>query len=191
MSEMAASALPTEEEYRRYDRVWQRVSPSLAPYPRLRAAAEPGGLHMPEPAVRGTDGTGEGEAETIRSLLCDELAEAQSYRALAALAPSAEGRRLMRCLASEEAAHAGELRAALFLLTGEMCGVTVVLPPQPRLLWRDLLRERYRAETAGAHAYERAAAETADACRRELFAGLAREECRHAGQLRRLVVKLL
>lgn len=191
MSETAASALPTEEEYRRYDRVWQRVSPSLTPYPRLRAAAEPGGAQAPEPVSPRAGGAGRGEAETIRGLLCDELAEAQSYRALAQIAPSAEGRRLMRCLASAEAAHAGELRAALFLLTGETCGVTVVLPPQPRLLWRDLLRERYRAEVAGAHAYERAATETADACRRELFAGLAREECRHAGQLRRLVAKTL
>ena len=189
MTETAASALPAEE-YRRYDRVWQRVSPSLAPYPRLRAA-ERGGMQTPEPSPLRAEGSGWGEAETARSLLCDELAEAQIYRALAALAPSAEGRRLMRCLAAEEAAHAGELRAVIFLLTGETYGVTVVLPPQPRLPWRDRLRERYRAEIEDARAYERAAAAAGDVCEKSLFDRLAQEEYRHAGQLRRLLAKLL
>ena len=191
MSETAASALPTEEDYRRYDRVWQRVSPALAPYPRVRAAGQ-SGLRPPEPdapAVRADDA--QREAETVRRLLRDELAEEQIYRSLAPLAPSAEGRRLMNGLAAAEAAQVRTLRAVCFLLTGEAYGATVVLPPQPRLPWRDRLRGRYHAELESARAYERAAAETADVGRRELFADLAREEYRHAGQLRRLVEKLL
>lgn len=35
---MSDSLLPTEEEYRSYDRVWQRVSPELNPYPEVRGA---------------------------------------------------------------------------------------------------------------------------------------------------------
>lgn len=169
MLETTPSALPTREEHQRYEQIWQRVSPSLTPY----GTAE-------EPPDRGFGGR---ETELLPIFLQDELADAQTCRCLAALAPSAEGRRLMRRLASEEAEHAKRLQAAYFLLTGGCCRVTVVLPPQPRLLWRDRLRERYQEECRGAARYESAAGETADVCLARLLRSLSADEYRHAEAL--------
>ena len=171
MIETTPSALPAREEHQRYEAIWQRVSPSLTPYPAV-------------PAEQPCRAGGEREAELLCAFLQDELADAQTYRCLAALAPSAEGRRLMRRLASDEQAHAKRLQAAYFLLTGGCCRVTVVLPPQPRLLWRDRLRERYREECRGAARYESAAGETADVCLSRLLLSLSADEYRHAEALR-------
>ena len=176
MIETAPSVLPTEE-HRRYEQLWRRVSPSLEPYP---AAQEP---------PRATDG--EREAELLRGFLHDELADAQIYRCLAAQAPSAEGRRLMRKIAAEEAGHAKRLQAAYFLLTGATYGVTVVLPPQPRLPWRDRLRERHHEECQGAARYARAAEETADVCLARLLQSLSADEYRHAELLLDCVSRVL
>ena len=170
MLETTPSALPTREEHQRYEQIWQRVSPSLAPYP----------ADTPEQTCRATGGR---EAERLRAFLQDELADAQTYRALAALAPSAEGRRLMRRLASDEEAHAKRLQAAYFLLTGGCYRVTVVLPPQPKLPWRDRLRERCREECQGAARYAQAAEETADVCLSRLLQSLSADEYRHAETL--------
>lgn len=175
MIETAPSALPTQEDYRRYDRIWQRVSPSLTPYPAVRAAQD---AAPPEEPCR-MDG-GEREAELLRGFLHDELGDAQTYRCLAPLAPTAEGRRIMRMLAGEEAEHARRLQAAYFLLTGETYSVTVVLPPQPRLPWRDRLRRRYHEETCSAARYARAAEDTRDVCLARLFRSLSDDEYRHA-----------
>ncbi len=178
MLETTPSALPTQEEHRRQEQLWRRVSPSLPPY----------GAAPPEPACRSG---GEREAELLRNSLQDELADAQTYRCLAALAHTAEGRRLMCSLASDEAAHAKRLQAAYFLLTGEICGATVVLPPQPRLLWRDRLRERYREECCGAARYAQAAAMTADVCLAHLLQDLSADEYRHASLLQKQVEKTI
>ena len=134
---------------------------------------------------------GEKEIETLRTFLRDELADAQTYRALARQAPTPEGRRLMQRLASDETAHAKALQTAHFLLTGGTYPVTVVLPPQPKLLWRDRLRERYHEETRGGAAYERAAERTRDVCLRRLLERLSADEYRHAEMLEKLLEKTL
>lgn len=179
MIETAPTALPPPEDRGRNERIWQRVSPSLTPYPAPhdRTDAER------EPSCRA--GGGERDAELLRGFLQDELADAEAYRCLAILSPTAEGRRLMRRIAAEETAHTRLLRAAYFLLTGGSYAVSVVLPPQPKLPWRDRLRERYHAEICGGAAYARAAEETAEVCRRRLFAELSADEYRHAGLLQR------
>jgi rubrerythrin len=61
--------------------------------------------------------------------------------------------------------------------------VTVVLPPQPRLPWRDRLRERYREECQGAARYASAAEETSDVCLARLLKSLSADEYRHAEAL--------
>ena len=188
------TALPTEADYRRYDRIWQRVSPELTPYPEARAAqsggtperrpAKPSSPPAPPDAVPGT-------AELLQGFLREELADAQTYRYLAGQSPTAEGRRLMQRLAADETAHVKTLQAAYFLLTGETYRVTVVLPPQPRLLWRDRLREQYQASSRDGAAYEHAAEETRDKCLRQMFEQLSKDEYRHAELLRGLIEKTL
>ncbi len=193
MAETEMSALPTEEDYRRYDRIWRRVSPEHDPYPEMRAAARSG---LPEPDNAETEpcrmvGDPSREAEAIRGFLRDELADAQTYRCLAARAPTAEAKRVMRALASDEAAHARTLQAAYFLLTGGTYAVTVVLPPQPKLPWRDRLRGRYHEETCGGFNYARAVEGTEDVCLRRMFSGMSKDEYRHAERLRALLERAL
>ena len=145
------NALPTEEDYRRYDRIWRKVSPELDPYPEVRAeqntqprAGDSKLLTLPgaesDPCCMGS--AAQAELEVIEGFLRDELADAQTYRCLAVHAPTAEGRRVMRQIASDEAGHVRTLRSAHFLITGETYSVTVVLPPQPKLPWCDRLLRR-------------------------------------------------
>ena len=97
----------------------------------------------------------------------------------------------MRALASDETAHARTLQAAYFLLTGGTYAVTVVLPPQPKLPWRDRLRERYHEETSGGCNYARAAKGTEDVCLKKMFLGLSEDEYRHAERLRAMLERAL
>ena len=185
MDEM--TALPTEADYRRYDRIWRKVSPELDPYPEVRAAPP----EKPTEPRRCMEEAAQGEVDAIREFLRDELADAQTYRYLARQAPTQEARRLLNRIASDETEHAKRLQTAHFLITGGTYPVTVVLPPQPRLPWRDRLRERYHEEIRGGAAYERAAEETRDKCLRRMFEQMSRDEYRHAELLRGLLEKML
>lgn len=198
MSELTPSTLPTEADYRRYDRIWRKVSPELDPYPEVRAA-QPDVTMEPRPSTLPDAASGDccmgtaaqTELDAIRGFLRDELADAQTYRYLATAAPTPEGRRLMRRLAADETGHAKTLQSAHFLITGETYPITVVLPPQPRLLWRDRLRGRWHEEACGGVHYARAAEETADVCLKKIFEQLSADEYRHAEWLLRLIEKTL
>ncbi|MBQ9458485.1 MAG: ferritin-like domain-containing protein [Oscillospiraceae bacterium] len=198
MSELAPQPLPSEEDYRKYDRIWRRVSPELNPYPEVRAAQPEMTMEPQLSVLPGAEGesccmgrAALGSLEPLRGFLREELADAQTYRYLAPLAPTAEGKRLMRQLSAEESGHARTLQSAHFLITGGTYPVTVVLPPQPRLLWRDRLRERFHEEACGAQSYARAAEGTDDVCLRRIFEKLSADEYRHAEAIRRLIEKTL
>ena len=189
MIETAPSAQPTQEDYRKHERVWRRVSPSLDPYPDARAEEQAKLLTLPgaeaDPCCMGS--AARAALDVIEGFLRDELSDAQTYRYLAARAPSPEARRVMRALASDEAGHAAALRAVYFLITGETYSVTVVLPPQTKLPWRDRLRGRYHEEACGGFNYARAAEETTDVCLKKLFADFSADEYRHAEMVRKLL----
>lgn len=189
-----------EADYQKYDQIWQRVSPELNPYPEARAAREQAAraeeaqlLTLPgaerDPCCMGS--AAQADLEVIEGFLRDELADAQTYRYLAAHAPTAEGKRVMRQIAADEAGHVRTLRAVYYLITGETYAVTVVLPPQPKLPWRDRLRARYHEEACGGFNYARAAEETTDVCLKEIFDRLSQDEYRHAAQMRGLLEKAL
>ena len=48
------NGLPADYDYRMYDRIWQRVSPDLTPYPELRAEIEPPAV-SPAPDLHPSD----------------------------------------------------------------------------------------------------------------------------------------
>lgn len=181
---MLNPAQSTQEEYRKNEKIWQRVSPSLAPYPAVHAEAA-------SPEAARPSGGGEREAELLRDFLRGELADAHTYCALASVAPAANGKRLLRCFASEETEHARRLRAAYFLLTGETYCAAVVLPPLPKLPWRDHLRQRYREESSNAARYALLAGETADVCLSRLLQSLSADEYRHAELLQAYLARIL
>ena len=105
----------------RCDRIWQRVSPELDPYPEVRAACrepsrEPGAENIPErtgaaavpaapeipaePAESGCclAGRAMGSIRLIQDFIEDELADRRAYLAYAACAPNVAARRLLRQL---------------------------------------------------------------------------------------------
>lgn len=125
----------------RCDRIWQRVSPELDPYPEVRAACrepsrEPGAENIPErtgaaavpaapeipaePAESGCclAGRAMGSIRLIQDFIEDELADRRAYLAYAACAPNVAARRLLRQLAGEEGSHARRLMGVYYLVTG-------------------------------------------------------------------------
>ena len=134
----------------RCDRIWQRVSPELDPYPEVRAACrepsrEPGAENIPErtgaaavpaapeiPAVPAESGCclagrAMGSIRLIQDFIEDELADRRAYLAYAACAPNMAARRLLRQLAGEEGSHARRLMGVYYLVTGvQSDGITVL-----------------------------------------------------------------
>ena len=160
----------------RCDRIWQRVSPELDPYPEVRAACrepsrEPGAGDIPERT--------------------DELADRRAYLAYAACAPNVAARRLLRQLAGEEGSHARRLMGVYYLVTGCCYQPRLQGGRVERLPWREVLRTRYHAETCGGLRYAQAAEVTEDVCLREIWEELSAAEYRHARQLLSLLEQMV
>ena len=115
-------------DYRLYDRIWQRVSPDLAPYPELRngeggQCPAAGGLAAPgreggEAPGNGEEGCCLGEAAlpslgALEEFFAMELAESRCFRALASRVCRRDARDLLRRMADEKCRAARHLAAAL------------------------------------------------------------------------------
>ena len=201
----------------RCDRIWQRVSPELDPYPEVRAACretprEPGTGDIPErakaaavpaapeipevpmePAESGCclSGGAMGSIRLIQDFIEDELADRRAYLAYAACAPNAAARRLLRQLAGEEGSHARRLMGVYYLVTGCCYQPRLQGGRVESLPWREVLRTRYHAETCCGLRYAQAAAATEDVCLREIWEELSAAEYRHARQLLRLLEQMV
>ena len=110
-------------DYRRCARVWQRVDPTLDPYPDVRAAAAMAAdtsgdglsaaernaeLTLPgaqaDPCCMGTAALE--SLEVLQGFIREELADRRTYLFLARRAPTAEARQVFRAIASDEGRHA-------------------------------------------------------------------------------------
>lgn len=187
-------------DYRRCARVWQRVDPTLDPYPDVRAAAAmaadtPGdGLSAAErnaeltlPGAQ-TDpccmGTAALESlEVLQGFIREELADRRTYLFLARRAPTAEARQVFRAIASDEGRHARRLLAAIYLITGERYCPAICYPPLRCDGYCAALRERYHEEVCGGFNYRRASQETLDPCLQQLLLAFSQDEYRHANAM--------
>lgn len=187
-------------DYRRCARVWQRVDPTLDPYPDVRAAAAmaadtPGdGLSAAErnaeltlPGAQ-TDpccmGTAALESlEVLQGFIREELADRRTYLFLARRAPTAEARQVFRAIASDEGQHARRLLAAVYLITGERYCPAICYPPLRCDGYCAALRERYHEEVCGGFNYRRASQETLDPCLQQLLLAFSQDEYRHANAM--------
>ena len=184
-------------DYRRCARVWQRVDPTLDPYPDVRAAAAmaadtPGdGLSAAErnaeltlpgaqadPCCMGTAALE--SLEVLQGFIREELADRRTYLFLARRAPTAEARQVFRAIASDEGRHARRLLAAVYLITGERYCPAICYPPLRCDGYCAALRERYHEEVCGGFNYRRASQETLDPCLQQLLLAFSQDECRHA-----------
>ena len=187
-------------DYRRCARVWQRVDPTLDPYPDVRAAAAmvadmPGdGLSAAERnaelTLPGTQadpccmGTAALESlEVLQGFIREELADRRTYLFLARRAPTAEARQVFRAIASDEGRHARRLLAAVYLITGERYCPAICYSPLRCDGYCAALRERYHEEVCGGFNYRRASQETLDPCLQQLLLAFSQDEYRHANAM--------
>lgn len=187
-------------DYRRCARVWQRVDPTLDPYPDVRAAAAmaadtPGdGLSAAErnaeltlpgaqadPCCMGTAALE--SLEVLQGFIREELADRRTYLFLARHAPTAEARQVFRAIASDEGQHARRLLAAVYLITGERYRPAICYPPLRCDGYCAALRERYHEEVCGGFNYRRASQETLDPCLQQLLLAFSQDEYRHANAM--------
>lgn len=187
-------------DYRRCARVWQRVDPTLDPYPDVRATAAmaadtPGdGLSAAErnaeltlpgaqadPCCMGTAALE--SLEVLQGFIREELADRRTYLFLARRAPTAEVRQVFRAIASDEGRHARRLLAAVYLITGERYCPAICYPPLRCDGYCAALRERYHEEVCGGFNYRRASQETLDPCLQQLLLAFSQDEYRHANAM--------
>ena len=187
-------------DYRRCARVWQRVDPTLNPYPDVRATAAmaadtPGdGLSAAErnaeltipgaqadPCCMGTAALE--SLEVLQGFIREELADRRTYLFLARRAPTVEARQVFRAIASDEGRHARRLLAAVYLITGERYCPAICYPPLRCDGYCAALRERYHEEVCGGFNYRRASQETLDPCLQQLLLAFSQDEYRHANAM--------
>ena len=205
--ERATQTTDPTYDFRRYDRVWKRVSPNLEPYPDFQkeavtAMAElPGGSpNVPAPpAGPEQDGGLEqlpgaqadpccmGSAakdmlEVIEGFIEAEVADRRYYQAFARQAPS-WARPQIRDLAADAGMHAKRLMAIYYLITGECYQPSVSCERIFTGRWCPALRERYHVEACNGMNYLRAADSTTDPCLARLLTELGEDSYRHADQL--------
>ena len=187
-------------DYRRCARVWQRVDPTLDPYPDVRAAAAMAAdtsgdglsaaernaeLSLPgaqaDPCCMGTAALE--SLEVLQGFIREELADRRTYLFLARRAPTAEARQVFRAIASDEGMHARRLLAAVYLITGERYCPAICYPPLRCDGYCAALRERYHEEVCGGFNYRRASQETLDPCLQQLLLAFSQDEYRHANAM--------
>ena len=187
-------------DYRRCARVWQRVDPTLDPYPDVRAAAAMAAdtsgdglsaaernaeLTLPgaqaDPCCMGTAALE--SLEVLQDFIREELADRRTYLFLARRAPAAEARQVFRAIASDEGRHARRLLAAVYLITGERYCPAICYPPLRCDGYCAALRERYHEEVCGGFNYRRASQETLDPCLQQLLLAFSQDEYRHANAM--------
>ena len=200
MENALSAAQNAAYDYRRCARVWQRVDPTLDPYPDVRAAAAmaadtPGdGLSAAErnaeltlpgaqadPCCMGTAALE--SLEVLQGFIREELADRRTYLFLARRAPTAEARQVFRAIASDEGRHARRLLAAVYLITGERYCPAICYPPLRCDGYCAALRERYHEEVCGGFNYRRASQETLDPCLQQLLLAFSQDEYRHANAM--------
>ena len=165
--------------------VWQRVDPTLQPYPPQQSTTQPA-VQQPvqQPADVCCMGTAALESlEVLQGFIREELADRRTYLFLARRAPTAEARQVFRAIASDEGRHARRLLAAVYLITGERYCPAICYPPLRCDGYCAALRDRYHEEACGGYNYRRASQETLDPCLQQLLLAFSQDEYRHANAM--------
>ena len=157
----------SREDYQLYDRIWQRVSPELNPYPNIRAE-------------QGAQGTG-GPAPQMESPVAP----------VPLAPPAAGGQSSSAAPAARSLSRVRRLAAAVYLITGEYSRPALPSLAPQALSWPQLLRESYHDEICGRFNYMRAADETLDPCLAGLFRSLGEEAGDQAEELFRELARLM
>ena len=209
------TALSTD--YQAYDRIWQRVSPELNPYPQTRMesagtagasggaggtaagdTASPGGtggglLQLPgaevNPCCMGTEA--QSSIDVVRGFAEGEAADRQFYLSLSRRMRSQNAARALRRIAAEEEGHLKKLRAVYYLITGECMTMDRCITVPDSKGNCAALRQAYHEEACSGFNYLRAADAAEDVCLQEIFREMGEDEMRHARTLLQLLSQCL
>lgn len=189
---------PMPYDYRMYDRIWQRVSPDLTPYPELRGSGDLPSLAVEEGDLPGADrdpccmGTAARESQQVLvGFLEEELAQRCCYLALARRLSHPAAAQLLRRMAAEKAAAAGRLKSALYLITGQCHAPDITVDARQWSCVAQLLRGVYHQEACLGLNYARAGEETTDLCLGRLLGQLSREAYCRAEAVMELLGRVL
>ena len=190
----------------RYAQLWQRVAPSIAPYPEPAAGERQTQLpwntaetsaQRAEEQLPGAEanpccmGSAAKESlEVLEGFIEEELADFRYYCAFSRCAPGAAGPVLHR-IAQEKERHARRLMAVYYLITGRCYQYSLSFDRIYIGSYCPALRERYHTEACGGWNYARAADGTTDICLQEIFNELSRETYRCAETVTRLLEQAL
>jgi len=204
---------PEVYDFRQYDRIWQRVAPTLEPYPTPTststavAAVSTSSLDTASdvPAIQsgqerqlpGADpnpccmGSAASEMlEVLTGFIEEELTDRRYLLALSRQAP-VWARQRLREIAAEDAGHARRLMAVYYLITGECYRPNISCDRIYISHWCSALRTQYHNEACGGLNYARAAEGTTDPCLSKLLNELSANEYRHAESLLYLLERSL
>ena len=196
---------PEVYDFRQHDRLWQRVSPGLEPYPdtaapgggQQGAAPETGLTPMQESQLPGADpnpccmGTEAAELlAVLEGYIEEELEDQRQYLALSRQAPS-WARQTLREIAEDEGGHARRLMTARYLIAGQRYRPNVVRGQLYMGEWCEELRQCYHEEACGGLNYARTADDTTDVCLSGLLRELSAGEYRHAERIMALLERSL
>lgn len=197
-------------DYEMYDRIWQRVSPNLQPYPHLHGEASE--ITPPAPAAPGPASRQSPEEETppetaltpccmggdarssldvLKGFLEEELAECRCAMALSRQVSHRGTARLLRQMAGEKRETARRLQAACYLIDGACPAPEVPLERTRFGSLAELLRWFYHQEACNGYHYQQAAEETSDPCLSALLAELGRQAYGRADAVMRLLGEVL
>lgn len=204
---------PDGYDYHQYDRIWQRVAPTLEPYPCAGASAPeeqtqtmpsqmttpqtPPPAPLPQAGQPDTEKTSCGlgsmtkeEIQTLTEFIEDEFSDRRYYLAFARQVP-AWARQTLLEFAADEGSHARQLMAVYYLITGECYDPAVSYEKIWVGPWCNALRERYHAEICGGINYMRAAESVTDPCLSKLLTELGEEEYGHARRILALLQRAM
>lgn len=212
---------PEVYDFRKYDRVWQRVAPDLEPYPGVQTAATVQPAAASRPPARSGTGAAQGQPASAGALArqesqlpgasqdpcCMGSAAAEMLevltgfieeslsdrRSLLALSRRAPtwARQTLRDMAAEEESHARRLMAVHYLITGQCYRPFVAGGPVRVGQWCPALREQYHMEACNGFNYARAADGTTDPCLAKLLNEFSEDEYRHARELMALLERAI
>ena len=194
------ASAPTAEDYRQYDRIWQRVAPELNPYPEARqengtaggenAGGGEGLENLPgaqaDPCCMGS--AAQDSLEVLAGFIEDERAGRRFLLDLARCGAAPRLARVLRQIAGEKLDHLRRLSAAYYLTTGTCYAHTLQVPaPQKGSTCCETLRTAYHDAACLGFNYLRSADGTADLCLQHMFQKMGRESFHHSEQLLQLV----
>lgn len=194
---------PEVYDFRQYDRIWQRVAPTLEPYPTSRPTGEGMLSTMSTVPAEGSNLSVQQESQlpgaqqnpccmgsaaaeildVLSGFIEEELENRRYFLALCRQAPS-WARQALRDIAADAFAHARRLMAVHYLITGTCYRPNLSCEPITMgCCWCPALRERYHMEACNGLNYARAAEGTTDPCLSKLLMELSADEYRHADML--------